>query len=328
MSFLLEVRRLRLLAEFATWGTVAATAKALHLTGPAVSQQLAALEKESGVPLLEKRGRTLHLTSAGQLLVDHARVLLDNLAAAESDLAALRRGERGTVRIAAFPSAARTLIPLLWPDPYAADHQAPTLHLVEHEPEAAEAALLRHRVDIAVTHSYSLLPRPLPPGCESRPLFDEPVFLVLHPADAAAHRLAPGEQADLARFADACWLLPSPDTACHDMTQRVCGAAGFVPRTVVSAGDFAVLAALAARRAGVALIPRLALPAPTPELCFHPLSTPVRRSVHALYRTGTGRHPDTRHVLDRLESAARTSPAPEHAGLPQPPRPPATRPGG
>lgn len=157
---MLEVRRLRLLAEFATRGTVAATAEALHLTGPAVSQQLAALEKESGVPLLEKRGRTLHLTSAGQLLVDHARVLLDNLAAAESDLAALRRGERGTVRIAAFPSAARTLIPLLWPDPYAAGHQAPTLHLVEHEPEAAEAALLRHRVDIAVTHSYSLLPRP------------------------------------------------------------------------------------------------------------------------------------------------------------------------
>ncbi|MFF3514332.1 LysR family transcriptional regulator [Streptomyces sp. NPDC002573] len=306
MSFLLDVRRLRVLAEFAAHGTVAATAQALHLTGPAVSQQLAALERESGLPLLEKQGRTLRLTGAGRRLVDHAQVVLGNLAAAESDLAALRRGERARVRVAAFPSAARTLLPGLWPDPGgSADPDAPLVHLVEHEPDQAERALARHEVDIAVTHSYSLLPRPLPPGCERRELFDEPVYLVLHPAEAGDRGLAPGAAADLAAFAGLAWLLPGPDTACHEMAQRACGAAGFVPRPVAVASDFAVLCALVARRAGAALVPRLALPDPgAPGLSVHPLRVPVRRSVHALHRAGTGAHPGTRHVLERLAALA------------------------
>ncbi|MHC5258082.1 LysR family transcriptional regulator [Streptomyces sp. UC4497] len=300
-DFVLDVRRLRLLAEFADQGTVAATAEALHLTGPAVSQQLAALEKEAGVRLLEKRGRTLHLTSAGQRLVDHARVLLGDLAAAEADLASLRQGAHGTVRIAAFPTAARTLVAGLWPAPHA---DGPALHLEEAEPEAAETALRRHRADIAVTHSYSLFPRPLPPGCEQRHLLDEPVHLVLHPDDAAAHGLLPGSKADLRRLADASWLMPGPETACHEMTQRACGAAGFVPRAVALAGDFAVLTALAARRAGVALIPRMALPSPTQDLSVFRLTSPVHRSVQAVYRTGTGSRPDIRSVLDLLADAA------------------------
>jgi DNA-binding transcriptional LysR family regulator len=303
---MLEVRRLRVLAEFAARGTVAATAEALHLTGPAVSQQLAALERETGLVLLEKQGRTLRLTGAGQRLVDHAQVVLGHLAAAESDLVALRRGERGRVRVAAFPSVARTVLPGLWPDPDAAGGaEAPLVELVEHEPDQAEAALARHEVDLAVTHSYSLLPRPLPPGCERRDLFEEPVFLVLHPAEAADRGLAPGAAADLVAFADAAWLLPGADTACHEMAQRACGAAGFVPRPVAVASDFAVLCALAARRAGVALVPRLALPDPdAPGLGVHPLRVPVRRRVHAVYRTGTGGHPGTRHVLDRLAELA------------------------
>src|SRR6185312_13671280 len=100
---MMDVRRLRLLRELSVHGTVTATAEALHLTGPAVSQQLAALEKEAGVPLLEKQGRTLRLTLAGQRLVEHADVILGNLAAADAELQALREGSRGTVSIAAFP---------------------------------------------------------------------------------------------------------------------------------------------------------------------------------------------------------------------------------
>ncbi|WBO63208.1 LysR family transcriptional regulator [Streptomyces camelliae] len=299
------MRRLRLLAEFAARGTVAATAEALHLTGSAVSQQLAALEKEAGVPLLLKRGRRLELTAEGQRLVDHAHVVLGNLAAAESDLAAMRRGERGSVRIAAFPTAARALLPRLWPDPgQVPPPDAPVIQVVEHEPHAAEAALRKHQVDIAVTHTYSLVPRPLPPGCEQRALFEEPVLLVLHPADAARHGLSADAPAELGHFADAPWLLPGPETACHEMAQRACGAAGFVPRPVAVANDFTVLTALITRRAGVALIPRPALPAPSPELSVHTLTTPVRRSVQAVYHMGMGRRPDIAGTLDMLVSAA------------------------
>jgi DNA-binding transcriptional LysR family regulator len=301
----MEPRRLRILAEFAAQRTVTATAKALHLTGPAVSQQLAALEKEAGVKLFEKRGRTLHLTTAGQRLVDHAHVVLGDLAAAESDLAAMRRGERATVRIAAFPSAGRTLVPGLWPAPgESADPTAPQIHLAEYEPTDAELALLQHRVDIALTHAYSLLPRPLPGGCEQHTLFDDPVYLVLHSQEAAARGLAPGAAADLSGFADALWLLPGPETACHEMVQRACGAAGFVPHPVAVATDFTVLTALATRRAGVALIPRLALPSATPDLSVHPLQASVHRTVQALYRTGNSRHPGIRYVIDRLGRVA------------------------
>ncbi|WP_460305742.1 LysR family transcriptional regulator [Actinocorallia aurea] len=302
---MLDVRRLRVLAEFAAQGTVAATAEALHLTGPAVSQQLAALEREAGLQILEKRGRTLHLTTAGQRLVDHARIVLGSLAAAESDLAALRGGGHGTVRIAAFPSAARTLVVGLWPAPGTApDPRDPVLHLTEHEPPAAEAALLQRQADIAITHSYSLLPRPLPPGCEQRALFDEPVHLVMHSADAARHHLSPGGAADLRDFADALWLLPDTRTACHEMTQRACGAAGFAPKATAVAGDFAVLSALARRGAGVALIPHMALPPHGPDLSVHPLRVPVHRSIHALYRSGTAQHPAIRNVLDRLPTTS------------------------
>ncbi|GAA0965440.1 hypothetical protein GCM10009550_65630 [Actinocorallia libanotica] len=163
------------------------------------------------------------------------------------------------------------------PDPGAApDPRDPILHLTEHEPPAAEAALLQRRADIAITHSYSLLPRPLPPGCEQRTLFDEPVHLVMHPAVAAGHHLSPGDPADLRDFAEARWLLPDTRTACHEMIQRVCGAAGFT------------------------LIPRMALPPHGPDLSVHPLRAPVHRSIHALYRSGTAQHPAIRNVLDRF----------------------------
>ncbi|WP_234444354.1 LysR substrate-binding domain-containing protein [Streptomyces sp. NRRL F-525] len=316
MSFLLDVRRLRLLTEFAAQGTVAATAETLHLTGSAVSQQLAALEKEAGVPLLLKRGRRLELTAAGRRLIDHAHVVLGNLAAAESDLAAMRRGEHSSVRIAAFPTAARALLPRLWPDPDAAPApDAPLVHVVEHEPHAAETALRKHQVDIAVSHTYSLVPRPLPPGCEQRPLFDEPVLLVLHPADAVRHGLSAGAVADLRDFADLPWLMPSPETACHEMTQRACGAAGFVPQPVAVANDFTVLTALIARRAGAALVPRLALPTPSPDLSVHRLNTPIHRSVRAVYHMGTGQRPDIRSALDSLVSAAASATAGPWSGI-------------
>ncbi|UOZ05183.1 LysR family transcriptional regulator [Amycolatopsis sp. WQ 127309] len=163
---MLELRRLRILHGLAQHRTVAATAAALHLTGPAVSQHLAALEREAGTPLLEKQGRTLAFTSAGRLLVSHAEVILDDLAAAESAMAAVsENGGTGTVRLAAFASAARQLLPAAW----AGLREAGTvsLRLVQEEPDDALESLRRQDVDIALVHSYSLLPRSIPPRCET-----------------------------------------------------------------------------------------------------------------------------------------------------------------
>ncbi|SFW84405.1 LysR family transcriptional regulator [Amycolatopsis australiensis] len=287
---MLDLRRLRVLHALAQHRTVAATAAALHLTGPAVSQHLAALEREAGVPLLEKHGRTLEFTAAGRLLVSHAEVVLDDLAAAESALAAVAENGTGTVRVAAFASAARQLLPRVWDGPV-------SLRLVEQEPDAALASLRRRDVDIAVVHSYSLLPRDIPPRCEERMLVEEPVLL------ATARPVE--EPVRLADFADDPWLVPASDLSCHEMIRRACGAAGFVPSVVAESADFAVLVALAAAGAGVALVPSMAVPAGAHGAGLHRLEERVTRKVFAVTRSGLTRRPDVRLVLDRLERSAR-----------------------
>lgn len=294
---MLDARRLRLLRDLSLYGTVAATAEALHLTGPAVSQQLAALEREAGVPLLEKTGRTLRLTAAGDLLVGHAEVILGSIAAAEADLEALRGGGRGLVRVAAFPSAARVLLPKVWLR-LAPDHD---LRIIEREPDKAIAALRHREADVAVIHAYSLLPRDVPPGCEQHTLMDDPVVLAL---PGNQRQLAAAERADLTNFATHNWLMPGPETSCYELTRRACGAVGFVPSPVAVASDFAVLIALAAAGAGVALVPRMALPADTGGVSLHPLTRPVTRTISALTRTGDARLPHVEQVLKALRIAA------------------------
>jgi len=295
-----DVRRLRLLRDLAVYGTVAATAEALHLTGPAVSQQLATLEKEAGVPLLEKQGRTLRLTSAGRLVVEHAEVILGGLAAAEADLKALRAGGRGTVRIVAFASAARGLLPAVWRRRAERPDDRIELRLTEMEPAAAVTALRQRDADIAIVHAYSLLPLEAQSACDQHPLLDEPVLLALHPR----HGVADGTPVDLADFATARWLMPGPETSCHELTRRACGAAGFVPRPVALASDFAVLVALVAADAGVALVPRMALSSTVDDVTLHPLTRPVTRTILALTATGDARQPQLRRVLDDLHAAA------------------------
>jgi DNA-binding transcriptional LysR family regulator len=290
---MLDVRRLRLLHELAQHGTVTATAEALRLTGPAVSQQLAALEREAGLPLLEKRGRRLALTAAGELLVSHTDVILSDLDAAESALAALRLDGFGTVRIVAFPSAARALVAPLW-----TNVPGVTLRLLEQEPETAIGTLLRREADVALVHSYTLLPREAPARCEEHTIADDPVLLALPPA--LARGLTPGQKVRLSRFAGQPWLVPSKEFSCHAMIERACGAAGFVPEVVAEATDFAVLIALVAAGAGVALVPRMALPDSHGEVSLHPLASPVTRRVYALTRMGTARRPDVRAVLTGL----------------------------
>ncbi|MYS20972.1 DNA-binding transcriptional regulator, LysR family [Streptomyces sp. DvalAA-14] len=301
---MLDVRRLRVLRYLAIHGTVAATAEALHLTAPAISQHLAALDREAGLPVVEKHGRSLRLTAAGELLVAHAEVVLADLAAAESELAALKGGTRGTVRMAAFASAARILMPRVWSGLTARGELEVTLYLVEQEPDLALAALRRQETDLAIVHAYTVLPREFPPGCEHRVLLHDPVVLAIHPEHAAALGLHPGEPVDLARVAGHAWLTPGPDTSCYEMIQRACGAAGFAPSIRTRSSDFSVLTALVSARAGVALVPQLALPETRTSLALHPLATPVTRTIYTTVRAGTTRRPDLGRVLELLRAAA------------------------
>jgi DNA-binding transcriptional LysR family regulator len=138
---LFEMRRLLLLHALASHGTIAAAARSVHLTGPAVSQQLAVLEREVGMQLVERHGRWLRLTRAGEVLVSHSEVLLGQLTAAEADLAALRGEVTGTVRLAAFSTMMRTVVPLAWKAVRAQHRDRLRLIVLEMEPEESLAGV-------------------------------------------------------------------------------------------------------------------------------------------------------------------------------------------
>ena len=294
---MLDVRRLRVLHAVSAYGSVTAAAAALGYSAPAVSQQLAALEREVGMRLTERAGRGVELTPAATILVGHTAALLARLDAAESDLAALRDQVSGRVALAAFPSAGATIVPAAWA---ALARSAPhvQLDLTEMEPEESLPALLRGELDVAVGHEYDLVPRPLDPLFERRELLEDPVLLAV-PADSSLAGPVP-----LSSLAGQPFLAPRDKTSCAEMIQRACARAGFVPHIVARATDFAVLLSLVAAGAGLTLVPELAARRLPPGVRLLPPAEPVTRRVFTVSRRGGDRKPAVRVVLDALVAAA------------------------
>jgi DNA-binding transcriptional LysR family regulator len=308
---MLDVRRLRVLHAVSGYGSVTAAAAALGYSAPAVSQQLAALEREVGMRLTERAGRGVELTPAALILVGHTDALLARLDAAEADLAALRDQIAGRVALAAFPSAAASLVPAAWA---ALADSAPQvrLDLTEMEPEESLPAMLRNETDVAVAHEYDLLPRPLDPLFERRELLDDPVVLAI-PADSALSQAGLGP-VPLATLAGQPFLAPRQGTSCAEMIQRACARAGFVPRVVARASDFHVLLSLVAAGAGVTLVPGLAARWLPPRVRLVPPADPVTRRVFTVSRRGGDRKPAVRVVLDALSAAAGSAAATPEPG--------------
>jgi len=300
---MLDVRRLRVLHAVSEYGTVTAAAAALGYTAPAVSQQLAALERETGVRLTERAGRGIGLTPAADILVAHAAALLARLDAAEADIAALRDQVAGRVTLAAFPSAAAALVPDTW---RALREHAPhvTIELEEMEPEESLPAVLRGDADIAIAHEYDLLPRPLDPLFERRDLLDDPVLVALPATDPASGPATGGAAVDLASLAGRPFLAPRRATGCAELIQRACARAGFVPAVTARATDFHVLLSLVAAGAGVALVPRLAAGRLPDGVVLRAPAQPVTRKIFTVSRRGGDRRPAVRVVLDTIAEQA------------------------
>jgi DNA-binding transcriptional LysR family regulator len=298
---MLDVRRLRVLHAVSAHGSVTAAAAALGYSAPAVSQQLAALEREVGMRLTERVGRGLELTPAAAILVGHTDALLARLDTAEADLAALRDQVAGRVALAAFPSAAAGLVPVAWA---ALAGSAPQvrLGLTEMEPEESLPAVLRGETDVAVAHEYDLLPRPLAPLFERRELLRDPVLVAV----PQGHPLAGGDGSGLPLTAlgGEPFLAPRDTTSCAEMIRRACARAGFVPRVVARASDFQVLLSLVAAGAGVTLVPALAARRLPPGVELLRPADPVTRQVFTVSRRAADRKPAVRVVLDALTAAA------------------------
>ncbi|MFJ2839641.1 LysR family transcriptional regulator [Nocardia sp. NPDC087230] len=293
---MLDVRKLRLLRELAHRGTIAAVADALSYTPSAVSQQLTALEREAGVPLLERTGRRVRLTPAAHVLVGHTETVLAALERADAELACARDELVGTLRIGAFPTAARTLLsPALVT--LSTDHPRLELTVTEIDPADVPDALRASTLDIALTHDYDLVPATTDPAIHTEPLHTETVYLATrHPTVTTealrAHREAP-------------WIAGTPGTLCHTVTLRACQAAGFTPHIRHHADDFNTVLALVAADAGTAIVPALALHSPPGDIVLTPLTT--RRRTHLAYRNGTADHPALDAARTALRAAARAA---------------------
>ncbi|MGF1427896.1 LysR family transcriptional regulator [Kitasatospora sp. LaBMicrA B282] len=299
---MIDARRLRTLRAVADHRTVTAAAAALYLTPSAVSQQLAALEQETGHALLSRDGRGVRLTPAGEILVCHADAVLAQLERAEADLAAYATGARGTVTVASFATGISLV---LAPAIAALATTAPGVRLkvLDAEGDASLPMVLDGQADLAVAVEYRGAPR----GDDGRlarfPLYAEPFEAVL-PLD---HPLAagPGPIA-MADLAGEPWIGPYPGNPCHDVVLLACEHAGFAPRLVHSSDDFSAVIALASAGAGVALVPRSALRGTDlSRIAVRAVdSSAATRKVFAAVRGGAERHPVIRPVLRALESAA------------------------
>jgi DNA-binding transcriptional LysR family regulator len=289
-----------MLAELDRLGTVAAVAAELHLTPPGVSMQLAALERELGLPLTERRGRGLALTAAGRTLAAHGGAVSDLLSLAELEVAALRDGMVGTYRVGAFPSIARTVVADAWRRLNDDETSGIRMRLLELEPRDSLPALAAGDVDVALTHAYSNMAETVGPGFVAMRIATEPVWLAVR-ADDRAHADGP---ADLRAYADHDWVVPHRRWTCYEMTERACGLVGFAPRAVAEATDFGVLLALVGAGAGVALVPELTVADVPDGVRLLPLATPVVRNDYAVIRASSAADPGLVRVRALLAETA------------------------
>ena len=280
---MLDVKRLRVLREVASKGSFSAAAESLAYTQSAVSQQIAALEREAGTRLVERSARGVRLTDAGRALVRHADVILARLADAEAELEAIAGLRGGRVRLASFASAGATLVPQAIAR-FRERHPAVEISAEPAEPEEAAVKLKAGDVDLALTIDSELCAI-ADDGMELRHLLDDPMYVVL-PSD---HPLAAKPKIKLAELRDEAWLGGSargcPDTM---ILLRACNAAGFEPRIAFHSDDYLAIQGFVAAGIGVSLIPDLALLAVRDDVAIRSLGSrpPVRRIQAATLRDG------------------------------------------
>jgi len=300
---MLDLRRLRLLHELHARGTIAAVADALQFTPSAVSQQLAVLEREAGLPLLEPAGRGVRLTDAALVLVGHAGALLERAELAEAELAAAAGRVAGRGRIASFQSVAfHVAVPAM----QALAREAPDLRceLVEAEPEQSLPALALGDVDLVLADEWQHQPLARPAGVDRVDLWRDEVHVVLpasHPA-ARRHRHA----VPLAELAGEAWTTGHRGTAWEEMTERACRElGGFDPDIRHRTNDSVTSLALVRGGQAVTLLPALVDPESQPGAAVRAIAEgSLHRTIFAATRAADAKRPSVQALLAAVRTAA------------------------
>jgi DNA-binding transcriptional LysR family regulator len=295
---MLDVRRMQVLRAVVTSGSVTAAATNLGYTPSAVSQQIAVLERQAGMPLLERVGRGVRPTAAGRLLTEHAAIIGQHVAEAETALADLRAGRTGRLAIRYFATAGAALVPPALAK-LRADHPRVQVDLRLINPAEPLAEVVKGDADLAI----------MVPGHEETAdgirlvhLLDDPYHAVL----PKGHPLAAKRVLDLAEMAEEPWvnneLAAGP---CLDRMLAACASAGFTPNFVVQSDDYATAQGFVAAGLGVTLIPSLGLGQRHTAVAVRRVRNPVPvRSIYAAVRETSLAQPALAGLLDALRDVA------------------------
>jgi DNA-binding transcriptional LysR family regulator len=296
---MLDVRRLRVLREVATHGSFSAAAEALSYTQSAVSQQIAALERECATKLLERGPRGVRLTEAGRALVQHADAILARIDDAEEELAAIAGLRGGRLRIATFQSAGATLVPRAVGE-FHRRHPGVELSIIQEELEAVDK-LMTGEVDMALVMGF---PEPTPPPAvdlDLAKLLDDPYDLVL----PEGHRLAGKRTVDLKDLADERWIVATRYSGCREGVVGACRFAGFEPNLSIESDENTQTVAFVATGLGIALVPRLGLSALHAGVVIKRLPrSGLKRTIWAATVADAYRSPATEAMIEILRDVS------------------------
>jgi DNA-binding transcriptional LysR family regulator len=269
---MLDPRRLLVLDAVARAGSMTAAAAALAYTPSAISQAIAALEREAGTALVRRGPRGVRLTPAGELLARHAAALRERLELAAGELDDMLGMRCGRLRLAAFPSAGSVLMPPAIAA-FRALHPAVELSLADAEPDVAAQGLRDGAIDVALVFEYDFEDVLDRSGIALHPLVDDEMLVALPPG----HPHAGADTVPLAALAGETWVA-SADPTCHRLLEHGAGRAGFVPRVAFASDDYGAVGRLVLAGVGVALVPRLAAAAVGGDVALRRLApAPVRR---------------------------------------------------
>jgi DNA-binding transcriptional LysR family regulator len=276
-----DLRLLRVLREVALRGSFSAAAEALSYSQPAVSQQIARLEAQAGVKLIDRQPKGVQLTPAGEALVRHTEQILAQLALAHAELADIAADARGRIRIASFQTGAGTLVPMAVA---AFRRLRPTVEVdIELlDPPQSVPAVRRGDFDVALIEEGGFAGEPELSGLGVERLMDDVLYALL----PAGHPLATRRAIGLEDLCDEDWMLVGLSGTCADsnIVLRACREAGFDPRVAYTSDDYFAIQGLVASGIGVALVPGLSLAGARHDVAVRPLrGRPPYRRIGAVF---------------------------------------------
>jgi DNA-binding transcriptional LysR family regulator len=298
---LLDVRRLRLLYELSLRGTLANVAEALHQSPSSVSQALSQLEREAGVPLLEKVGRRVRMTPAAEVLVEHTAAILSRLEMAASDIASQDDRAAGTVRLAVFQSAASAFMPQMLTE-VAASNPRLRVTMSQREPEQALYEASMREFDLVIAEEYPGHAARRHRDLDRQPLTTDLLRLAVPPYGEPWDRIR-----SVADAGDLTWTMEPKGTASRHWGEQLCRLSGFEPDVRFETDDLEAQIALVEGGNAVAILPDLMRVRRRPAVRMVALPAAPRRTVFTATRSAIRATPAIRACREALAAVV-----PEH----------------